>query len=195
MTTLPNSSEILDFWFSERIRPFWFKSTPEFDQELRENFLNNYQAAVDGTLSAWEETPAGALALVIILDQFPRNMFRGQPQCFTSGIESLRIAADAIAKKFDQTSADEQKSFFYLPYMHSENLADQDRSVELYEKAGLEHNLDFARHHIDTLAMLQEKTKGNLSSEEDEMLEGLIHQLRMAFMAVQAESTNAQAPR
>jgi len=145
--TINEPEVILDFWFSERIRPLWFNSTPEFDQELRERFMATYTAAVAGELSTWEASPEGALALVIALDQLPLNMFRGQPQCFAGEAESRRIAADAIAKGFDEALTDEYKSFLYLPFMHSEDLADQDRSVALYENAGLKHSLDFARHH------------------------------------------------
>ncbi len=76
------SEDILTFWFSERVKPLWYNSTPEFDQELREKYLDAYQAALNGELSAWEGTPQGALALVICLDQFPLNMFRNQAEGF-----------------------------------------------------------------------------------------------------------------
>jgi len=145
------ASEIIDgiltLWFSERVKPLWYNSTPEFDKELREKYLDTYQAALNGELSIWEETPQGALALVICLDQFPLNMFRNKAESFAGEAPSRQVAAKAIEKGFDQILDDEQKAFLYLPYMHSEELADQDRVLELFSKAGLKDNLKWASHH------------------------------------------------
>jgi uncharacterized protein (DUF924 family) len=102
-------------------------------------------------LADWEVTPAGALALVIVLDQLPLNMFRHQPESFAMEAAARRVAARAIARGFDSQLTDAQKTFLYLPYMHSEDLSDQDESVALYEKAGLEDSLNFARHHRELI--------------------------------------------
>ncbi|MEE8379430.1 MAG: DUF924 family protein, partial [Gammaproteobacteria bacterium] len=139
--------EILSFWFSDQVQPLWYNSTPEFDQQLREKYLDTYQAALKGELSDWEETPQGALALVICLDQFPLNMFRNKPESFAGEAPSREVAARAIVKGFDQNLKGAQKAFLYLPYMHSEELADQDRVMELFSKAGLKDNLKWASHH------------------------------------------------
>jgi len=140
-------NDILTLWFSERVKPLWYNSTPEFDQELRENYMDAYQAALNGGLSAWEETPQGALALVICLDQFPLNMFRNQAESFAGEAPSREVAARAIEKGFDQSLEGAQRAFLYLPYMHSENMTDQDRVMELFSKAGLKDNLKWASHH------------------------------------------------
>jgi uncharacterized protein (DUF924 family) len=129
----------------------WFDATPEFDKALRERFLTTYRAAADGQLRQWEETSSGILALVIILDQFPLNMLRGQPESFTTEAAARKVAERAIARDFDQELPIEQRQFLYLPFMHSEALADQDRSVQLYEQSGLEDSLSYARHHHDLI--------------------------------------------
>jgi uncharacterized protein (DUF924 family) len=140
-------SEILDFWFSEDVRPFWFKSTSEFDAALREHFAPLWRAAADGQLEGWRATPEGALALVIVLDQFPLNMFRGQAEGFSTEALSRAVAVDAIDRGWDRELDDAGKSFLYLPLMHSESLADQDRAVQLYRDAGLGDSLRWAEHH------------------------------------------------
>jgi uncharacterized protein (DUF924 family) len=91
------------------------------------------------------------LALVIVLDQFPLNMFRGQRESFATEAAAREAAVQAIAWGFDQSLTDEQKAFLYLPFMHSEDLADQDRAVALYEGAGLENSLKWARHHRELI--------------------------------------------
>ena len=141
------SDDVLTFWFSESIKPLWFNSTPEFDEELTEKFLDTYQAALNGELSEWEETPQGALALVICLDQFALNIFRGKAEGFAGEEISRQVAARAIERGLDQNLDDEQKGFLYLPYMHSEDMADQDRVLELFAEAGMENNLKWAKHH------------------------------------------------
>lgn len=144
---LRTSDDVLAFWFSDRVQPLWFNSTPEFDNELRENYLETYQAALNGELVGWEETPQGTLALVICLDQFPLNMFRNKADSFAGEESSRMVANRAIERGFDEKLDGKQKAFLYMPFMHSENLADQDRVLELFSRAGLEHNLKWAKHH------------------------------------------------
>ena len=141
--------EILDFWFSDEVRKLWFNSTAEFDALLRERYLSLWQQASRGELNHWMQTPEGCLALVIILDQFPLNMFRGEAQSFASEAQSRDVAQTAIQHNFDRALADQQRAFLYMPYMHSEALADQKRALELFDQPGLEGNLRFARHHHD----------------------------------------------
>ncbi len=143
--------DVLDLWFSERVRPLWFNATPAFDQELRERFESTWQLARSGQLEHWSYAPNGALALVIVLDQLPLNIFRGQPASFSTEAQARDFARQAIALGWDQPLRDEQKGFLYLPFMHSEALVDQQRSVALFEAAGLEHSLRWARHHHDLI--------------------------------------------
>ncbi|MGB5063220.1 MAG: DUF924 family protein [Candidatus Competibacter sp.] len=149
--SVASSAEIVAFWFAEAVKPLWFAATPEFDEALRERFLTTYRAAATGQLEDWERTPLGALALVIVLDQFPLNLFRGQPESFATEAAARSVANRAIAGGFDRALSPEQRSFLYLPFMHSEALADQERSAQLYQQAGLEESLRFARHHRDLI--------------------------------------------
>lgn len=139
--------QVLDFWFSERSRAHWFKSTPEYDREVGSRFATAWEQARDGQLADWEEGAAGALALVILLDQFPLNMFRNGSQGYSTEALSRQVAGRAIARGYDRELPTERRAFLYLPYMHSESLVDQERSVELFTALGREENLVWARHH------------------------------------------------
>lgn len=141
--------EILAFWFTEPVKSHWFNSSPELDEQIREHFVATWQAAQEGALADWEQTAEGACALVIVLDQFPLNMYRGEARSFSTEAASRQVAARAIARGFDQQLNDEQKVFLYMPYMHSEDLADQERAVAFYEAAGLRENAKYALHHRD----------------------------------------------
>jgi uncharacterized protein (DUF924 family) len=142
---------ILDFWFAPRVRPLWFKSTDEFDQEVRDRFQGVYEQARQRQLDHWAESAEGMVALVIVLDQFPRNMFRGKPECYAAESQAREIAERAIAAEMDTHLPREQKAFLYLPYMHSEALPDQDKSVHLFQRAGLTNNLSYALGHREII--------------------------------------------
>lgn len=144
--------DVLDFWFSDESRPFWFAKSDTFDRRIADRFGNTYEAAHAGRLDDWMDEPQGALALVIVLDQFPRNMFRGSPRSFESNDLALTHARTALERGYDRQQGDEGRQFLYLPFMHSEDLADQTRSVELYEKLGDAEALAFARDHRDIVA-------------------------------------------
>ncbi|MGD8783225.1 MAG: DUF924 family protein [Thioalkalispiraceae bacterium] len=146
-----SSEDILDFWFSDEVAKRWFKSAPEFDNELRDKFESLYLDAKNGDYDHWLETPNGCLALVILFDQLPLNIYRGKQQSFATEARAREVANHAISQSFDEEMTEKQKIFIYMPFMHSENLADQDRSIELYEKAGLKENLRFARHHRELI--------------------------------------------
>jgi uncharacterized protein (DUF924 family) len=145
------AQDILDFWFSDEVRKLWFNSTPEFDASLRERFLPMWQQASRGELDHWLENTTGCLALVIILDQFPLNMFRSEAQSFATEAQSREVAQLAIDQGFDQGLEAKQRAFLYMPFMHSETLADQQRALELFDQPGLDDNLRFARHHHDII--------------------------------------------
>jgi len=140
-------ADILDFWYSPAMRERWFDSTPEIDAEILARYEAIWDAASKGGLQGWESSPEGALALVLILDQFPLNMCRSRPGSFSTEAMSREVAMRAIEKGFDRDMSVDQRLFLYMPYMHSEDLADQDRAVELFEQGGLE--VKWAIHHRD----------------------------------------------
>ena len=139
--SLPDRARaVIDFWFGpegdpdrERRRAIWFKSTEAFDAELRRRFLADYEAAAAGALGAWEATAEGALALVLLLDQAPRNVFRATPRAYATDAAAREAADRALARGFDQMVPPAWRLFFYMPFHHSEDLADQRRSVALID--------------------------------------------------------------
>ena len=139
--------DIIDFWFSDQVRKLWFNSTPEFDEQLRERYLATWEQASRGELDDWKQSAEGCLALVIVLDQFPLNMFRGEPRSFATEEKSREVARHAIDRGFDRLLEVEQRAFLYMPFMHSENLADQQLASTLFDQEGLEGNYRFALHH------------------------------------------------
>jgi uncharacterized protein (DUF924 family) len=130
----------------------WFTADLDFDRICRESFMATYEAAARGDLNDWELTPEGALAVVLLLDQFPRNMFRGKRAAYKTDPVALMVADRAIEKGYDQRVEPALRSFFYLPFMHSEERHHQERSVALYEKTGDPDLIKWARHHHDIIA-------------------------------------------
>lgn len=164
--------EILDFWFSDKVRKLWFNSTPEFDALLRERFEALWTRAHQGELDGWQQSAAGCLALIIVLDQFPLNMFRGQAQSFASEAQAREVARVAIDMGFDQDLDPGSRAFLYMPFKHSEALADQQLSLQLLAQPGLEDSLRFARHHHDIVSKFgrfphRNKALGRESSEAE----------------------------
>lgn len=143
--------EIIDFWFSDKVKKRWFSSTPEFDKRLTEKYEAVWEKASSGGLDEWSDDPDGCLALLIILDQFPLNMFRGQAKSFKTERRSVEIARNAVKKELDQKIYKDKLAFLYMPFMHSEDLADQDMSVKLYRENNLEANIAFAEHHREII--------------------------------------------
>jgi len=141
--------QILDYWFGPRLRQHWFSSTPELDAEIRERFEATWEAARDGRLADWEQTAAGALALVIVLDQFPLNMYRGRPESFSTEAAARAVAGRAIQRGLDRELDAEGQRFLYLPYVHSEDLDDQDRAVALVAASKMTDNC--AEHHREII--------------------------------------------
>jgi uncharacterized protein (DUF924 family) len=139
--------ELLDYWYSPRISKHWFASTPALDEEIRMRYEALWQQAAAGELDDWAFTPEGALALAIVLDQLPLNMYRGTPAAFATEQKAVGIARQAVAHGHDQSLPSDRRVFLYMPLMHSENLEDQDQSVALFQQSGLAANLRFAEHH------------------------------------------------
>jgi len=132
----------LDAWFGppgdpvrERHRDIWFKGTAEFDASLRAAFLADYEAGAAGQLRSWEALPESALALVLLLDQIPRNIFRDKPRAYATDAVARAAADRALARGFDRLVPEAWRRFFYMPFHHSENLTDQRRSVALFDGA------------------------------------------------------------
>jgi uncharacterized protein (DUF924 family) len=143
-------SDIVAFW-REAGPERWFKKDPAFDEEIRLRFLAIHEAAADGMLQDWEKSPEGTLALLILLDQFPRNMFRGQARAFATDPMARAVAARALVSGFDAQVPADMRTFFYLPFEHSEDLADQERALALYRAAGDTENLKWAEIHADII--------------------------------------------
>lgn len=143
--------EVLDFWFSPESRACWFASTPGFDRRVADRFEALWRAGSCGELDAWASSSEGALALVIVLDQFPLHIFRMRPEAWSTEAEARVVARRAVEAGFDLDVEPERRGFFYLPFMHSESLADQEYAVSLYESSRLEEGLKWARHHRDLI--------------------------------------------
>jgi uncharacterized protein (DUF924 family) len=139
--------DLIDFWFSDEVSQYWFNSTRAFDRKLLDSYADTWQQAKQGELDDWQQVASGSLALIILLDQMPLNMFRGTAKSFSTEAQSRDVARDAIDKSYDSQLPVNQKSFMYRPFMHSEGLDDQALALELFNQPGLENNYRFARHH------------------------------------------------
>ena len=145
-----SAAEVVSFWRGagpER----WFDKDGAFDEEIRTRFLATHEAAAAGKLSGWEQTALGALAMLILLDQFPRNMFRGEARTFATDPLARAIAAGGIVRGFDAQVPAELRGFFYLPFEHSEDIADQERGIAFYKASGDADGLKWAEIHADII--------------------------------------------
>jgi len=146
-----NPDQITEFWMEEKHQPLWFQSTPEFDQLLRDTFLSQVEAAEKGKLDDWRKSPGGVLALILLLDQFPLNIFRGQARGYQCGDIALTHAKYAIEHNYLPQYSKTELAFVLLPLMHSEQLADQNLCVQLMDQYELTENAKYARHHRDII--------------------------------------------
>lgn len=144
-------TEVLAFWFEETAPAQWFQKSDSFDQDIRERFFVTYEMAAGGLCREWAKDPEGALALCLVLDQFPRHMFRNDSRAFETDSLALLIAKEAVHKGFDQVLSARKRRFLYLPFHHSEDIRDQERSVSLYESMKDEDPLsyDHARRNLE----------------------------------------------
>lgn len=145
--------DILNFWFVETQPAQWFQVNEEFDAAIKARFFEPYEMAARGEFDEWQKNADGALALCILLDQMPRNMFRNTPKAFETDKKALVIAKFAISKGLDQVLSAQKRRFVYLPFEHSENLNDQRRAVELFEKMKEDDPLgyDYALRHLKVI--------------------------------------------
>lgn len=150
MTEIAPPAAVLEFWQAAGPDK-WFAKSTAFDAEIRARFLPTYEAAAARALGGWENEAESALALLLVLDQFPRNMFRNSPRAYTADALARAVADRAIARGFDRHFAMPERNFFYLPFSHSENLADQERCVALCRATGDAEALKWAEIHADII--------------------------------------------
>ncbi len=139
--------DVLEFWFDELTPKDWFTGGEEIDALIESRFSELHKAAVQGELFEWRQTAQGRLAEIIVLDQFSRNLGRNSPTAFSADPMALALAQEAVAGGFDHQLNEQQKSFLYMPYMHSESLLMHEQVVMLFSQTGLENNLDFEFKH------------------------------------------------
>ena len=154
------AQQVLDLWFGTpdsadygQPRKVWFAQDDDFDAEIRKQFAGLHKSASHGMLDHfWKDVALPNLALVIVLDQFSRQLYRGEAKAFAQDAHALQVAKHAIDQGFDRDKLPVQRLFWYLPFEHSENLADQDRSIELIEPLGNAEWTRYAREHRDVIA-------------------------------------------
>jgi uncharacterized protein (DUF924 family) len=181
--------EVLDFWFGREgeegygeFREAWFTKDPELDREIRDRFEPIYEESASGKLEDWKSDPQSCLALIVVLDQFPRNMFRGDPRMYATDELARAAARHAVDHAYDRELSPAQRLFLYLPFEHSEDLEDQRRSMELFRglsaEMGSEDLLGYAVRHMEIVERFGRFPHRNeilgraTTPEEVEFLEG-----------------------
>ncbi len=169
---LPSPGDILSFWRHAGYDA-WYGKDDALDTVIRTRFQLLWEAASAGKLASWQTTDDGALALVIVLDQFPRNMFRGTPKMFSTDAMALAVTKTAIAQGRDKRADAVLRSFFYLPFEHSESLEEQARGIELYRAAEDANGLKWAKLHADIIRKFgrfphRNKTLGRATTPEEQ---------------------------
>lgn len=142
--------EVNRFWIEAGPKK-WFQKNDDFDTEIKRKFEGMYEEAAAGSLDHWAADPQGCLALILLLDQFSRNMFRDTPKMFATDRKALELASLAIDKDYPQALPEDMRPFVAMPFMHSEDVTDQERSVELQRKLGGEENVKYAILHLDVI--------------------------------------------
>ena len=167
--------DVLAFWFEQTLPAQWFQVSPEFDAKIRERYEEPHEKAAMGIFDDWRTDSDGCLALCILLDQFPRNMYRGTAKAFATDSKALVVSKFAVSKGFDQVLTPVKRRFLYLPYEHSEHLNDQRKCVELFEKMKKDDPLgyDYAIKHLKVIEQYgrfphRNKILGRMNSPEEE---------------------------
>jgi uncharacterized protein (DUF924 family) len=150
MNAEPFYDDVLEYWFAAPLQEHWFKQSDDVDRDIARRFGALHRRAAAGDLDDWAGNPRAALALVIVLDQFSRHLFRGKPESYANDDHALRISRSAIVRGFDLHLMDWEKAFLYMPFMHSERLEIQEESVRLFTTANLD-NASYALQHRDTV--------------------------------------------
>ncbi len=166
--------EILSFWFEETLPQQWFQKNDAFDEEIRTRFMVTYEMAKKDLCAEWTKNADGVLALCLVLDQFPRNMFRNSPKAFETDEKIKMIVMEALHKGFDMVLNPTKRRFMYMPFMHSENLNDQKRCVRLFETMKNDDPLsyEYAVKHMEVIEKFdrfphRNEILGRESSEEE----------------------------
>ncbi|MEW4468170.1 DUF924 family protein [Parasphingorhabdus sp. JC815] len=146
------TTEIRDFWFDELGSSDWFGASDAVDEQIVERFHELWEEQKSKTAADFLDTPQTALAAIILFDQFPRNMFRGTAEAFSTDHLALQIAQQMIDREYDHELSDDQRTFAYMPFMHSEDLDDQTRSLGLFTALGRKSNIKYAKEHRDIIA-------------------------------------------
>ena len=149
-SAVATAAGVLAFWRAAGSDK-WFEKDAAFDDEIRRRFLATYEAAAAGRLGAWEATPEDTLALLIVLDQFPRNMFRRDARTYAADPLARAVAGRAVARGFDENFAPAEQTFFYLPFEHSEDIEDQERGLALFKATGDAELIKYAQEHFDII--------------------------------------------
>jgi len=173
--------EILHFWFEETEPQLWFQKSTDFDSRIKERFAVTYEMAKDGLCQSWSANAEGCLALCLLLDQFPRHIYRDQAAAYATDEQSLLVVKQAVHKGFDQVLSHEKRFFLYLPFEHSENMSDQKRNLELFKSMAEENPVAYtvAQQRYKTMEQFgrfPERNKAlgrETTSEEQEYLNGL----------------------
>ena len=164
--------DIISFWFNELEPKDWFTKNLELDQTISSKFKGIHKQASQCELYSWRETPQGALAEIVILDQFSRNIYRDNPKSFQNDTLALALSQEAISKKFDTLLSPTEKSFLYMPFMHSESVVIHEQAMTLFKQQGLESNYDFELKHkaiIDRFCRYPHRNKilGRTSTKDE----------------------------
>jgi uncharacterized protein (DUF924 family) len=164
--------DIVRFWFEELTSKDRYRKVTALDAEIRRRFGAIYELLKSGVPTNWLATPRGWLAAIIVLDQFPRNIFRDDQRAFATDAAALALSKRAIAEGIDMKLTPEERAFVYMPFQHAENAKDQARSIELFTALGIPSNLDFARRHkaiIDRFGRFPHRNEvlGRASTKEE----------------------------
>lgn len=170
--------EVLNFWFKELSPKDWWVKDESLDKKIRDRFFGVHKKAITGELFSWRQTAEGRLAEIIILDQFSRNIYRGDPKSFLYDPTALVLAQECVSLKKDQELSLEMRKFIYMPYMHSESVIIHEEAIELFSQKGLEDSLGFEHAHFDIIKKFgryphrNEILKRESTKEEIEFLKG-----------------------
>lgn len=167
-----NYQDILDFWFSPETQPNWFAKSDQFDQSLKEKFGDILEQASRAELWSWRKNADGRLAEIIVLDQFSRNIFRDTPRAFAQDSLALALTQEAISQDLDKQLSPEQRSFLYMPFMHSESKLIHEFALKLFQRLGNPENLEYEIKHkiiIDRFGRYPHRNQilGRESTEEE----------------------------
>ncbi|MDQ7727561.1 DUF924 family protein [Halomonas sp. SpR8] len=170
---MPSDAQaVLDFWFEELTPAQWFKKDLEMDRLIAERFGAMHAEAAQCECYLWRQTAQGRLAEIIVLDQFSRNIYRDDARAFATDTLALALAQEAVAAEADAELPPQQRTFLYMPYMHSESEAIHELAMQLFDQPGLENNLDFEVRHkaiIDRFGRYPHRNAvlGRASSDEE----------------------------